>query len=72
MTTNYHICESWGTDAHHLPGAYTLAALPPHARAAIAANPSATEWRVPALSHGDTGECLDDLAIVITPVSGRG
>ena len=64
--TRYHVydCPTNGTTGQDC-GAFALAALPERLRAAIAAEPNAGEWTLPALSGGDHGEALDDLTIRI-------
>lgn len=47
-------------------GTFALAELPERLRQAVEANQDASEWRLPALSEGDSGEELADLEIVVT------
>ena len=47
-------------------GVFALDKLPQRIRTAIASDPDASDWTLPALSGGDDGEPLDDLDIVIT------
>lgn len=46
-------------------GTFTLIDLPDRLRAAVLADPSAGEWRLPALSDGDCGEELNDLTVIV-------
>lgn len=64
--TTYDVIDSPanGTAGQHC-GTFALAELPQRLQAAIGANPDAGEWRVPALSGGDTGEQLDDLTTIV-------
>ena len=47
-------------------GVLSFADLPSRIQAAIQASPDASEWRLPALSDGDTGDELADLTTVVT------
>jgi hypothetical protein len=50
-------------------GVFAFEKLPERFRAAIGSDPTASEWVLPALSEGDSGEELDDLVVVVTDIS---
>ncbi len=61
-------CPANGTVGQNC-GHFGFAELPSRIQKAIVANPAAGQWRLPALSDGDTGEPLDDLTVVVRVVS---
>lgn len=67
--TKYRVIESPtnGTSGQDC-GTYTLEQLTPRLRAAVECEPDAGEWRLPALSDGDSGIELDDLQVVVKAI----
>jgi len=68
--TKYRVCDKTtnGTVGQDC-GEFTRDQLPERIQLAIASDPDATEWTLPALSDGDCGEPLDDLTTVVTRIS---